>query len=123
MSAAAVQPELINDDPRCETSKGVIGEVRAFVDASREMSGLLTCGQAAKILGVSSGNVSTWVARGRLRARCVLGVKMVSGGDVLAFYKERTEQGIRRSGGRGVKAPTFVDLAKAAWEDIDPFEG
>lgn len=115
--AAVAQAELISDDPRCEVSQGVMADVREFVQASREFHGLLTPGQACKILDVSSGQMSVWLRRGRLRSKVVLGVRMVSAGEVMALHKQRTQEGVR-VGGR--KAASLADVAAAAWEDIDP---
>ena len=119
--ALAAQMDLITDDPRDDAPQGVMADLREFVQASRECQGLLTPGQAAKILDVTSGQVSVWVARGRIKSKVVLGVKMLSAGEVLALYRER-QQEIRASGGRGIKAPSLSALASSAWEDIDPLK-
>lgn len=121
MSVAVLQPELISDDPRCEDSQGIMADVREFVAASREFGGLLTSGQAAKILDVSSGQVSSWALRGRLRSKMVLGVRMVSAGEVLALRRERSS-GVLQTGGRGHKAASLSDLVSAAWDDIEPLK-
>jgi len=120
VSAAVIQPELISDDPRRDAeSTGVLADLRAFVQASRELGGLLTSGQAAKILGVQSAAVGVWVRRGRLSARDVLGVQMVSAPEVLALHRQRFAEGVA-PGGRGNKAPSLSVLAAEAWRDIDP---
>lgn len=121
MSAAvALQPELISDDPRRETeSTGVLADLRAFLTATRELGGLLTAGQAAKILGVHSSSIGVWVRRGRLTARDVLGVQMVSAPEVLALHRQRLAEGVA-PGGRGHKAPSLRAMAEEAWRDIDP---
>jgi hypothetical protein len=118
MSVAVTQYDLITDDPRVEFA-GVRAGIQEFVQATKELGGLLTMTQAGKILDVPSSQVSVWAARGRIRSKVVLDVKMVSAGDVMALHKERTEEGIR-TGGRGMKAPSLADIAKAAWDDIDP---
>lgn len=118
---AIAQAELITDDPRLEGSQGILADVREFMDASRECGGLLTVGQAAKILGVSSGHLSAWAGRGRIKAKVVLGVRMVSAGEVLALRRERLSQGIS-VGGRGHKAASLADMVSAAWQDIEPLK-
>ena len=119
----AAQIDLIDDDPRVAPQKGPLAELIEFVQASKEMRGLITTGQAAKILSVPTSQVSVWVSRGRLSSRSILGARMVSAAEVLALFKERTEEGIRKSGGRGIKAPCLSGLAEAAWDDIDPTVG
>lgn len=121
MSIAVSQPELISDDPRCEDSQGIMADIKEFMAASRECGGLLTVGQAAKILDVSPGHISTWAGRGRLKAKVVLGVRMVSAGEVLALRRERATEGVR-TGGRGLKAVSLADLVAGAWEDIEPLK-
>lgn len=117
MVVAASQFELITDDPRTEDFRGVMAELRDFYQTSKEMGGLLTMTQAGKILGVPSSQISTWVSRGRISSKEFLGVRMVSGGEVIALHKERAEN-IRCSGGRGKKAPTLGDMVTAAMEDF-----
>lgn len=117
MSVAITQYDLITDDPRVEFV-GVRAGIHEFIQSSKDLGGLLTPTQAAKILDVTSGQISVWAARGRIRSKVVLDVKMVSASDVLALHKERTEEGIR-TGGRGMKAPSLADMAKAAWNDIE----
>lgn len=117
--AVALQAELISDDPRQESSQGVMADVREFIQATKEFHGLLTPGQACKILEVSPGQMSVWLRRERLRSKVVLGVRMVSAGEVMALHRERNSEGLR-TGGRGLKAPSLSDLAASAWEDIDP---
>lgn len=120
-AAAAIQADLITDDPRREVaSSGVVADLRDFIRAQRELRGLLTAGQAAKILGVHSSSIGVWVRRGRLTARDVLGVQMVSAAEVLAMHRQRTSEGLP-TGGRGCKAPSLGELADEAWRDIDPF--
>lgn len=118
--AVALQAEFAIDDPRHE-SQGIMADIREFMDASRECGGLLTVGQAAKILDVSPGHISTWAGRGRIKAKVVLGVRMVSAGEVLALKKERDSEGIR-TGGRGRKAASLADLVSFAWQDIEPLK-
>lgn len=117
MSLAASQLDLITDDPRVSGISGAIAEFRAFYQASRELHGLLTQSQAAKILDVDSSQVCTWVRKGRLSSRVVCDVRMVSAGEVLALHKERELDG-PRGGGRGRKAPSLSDLSAAAYEDV-----
>lgn len=121
MSAASfLQAELISDDPRVDAqSAGIIAELRDFVRASREMRGLLTSGQAAKILGVNSSSINVWVRRGRLTSRDVLGVPMVSAAEVVALHRQRQQEAPSK-GGRGHKAASLSDMVEAAWQDIDP---
>jgi len=114
---SAVTPEqfeLVTDDPRRES---ITDELRQWWKASREMRGLLTQSQAALILGVQTGQVGSWIRRGRLTARVVAGVRMVGGAEVTALLHERNQE-IRCAGGRGVKAPSLSSLADAAWEDM-----
>lgn len=119
LMVAIAQAELITDDPRIEGSQGIMADIREFVQASRECHGLLTMGQAAKILDVGANQVSVWVARGRIKSKFVLGVKMVSASEVLALYRERAAEGVKK-GPRGLSAPLLADLAASAWQDIDP---
>lgn len=121
LMAVAAQIDLITDDPRCEATQGIMADIREFVQASRECGGLLTMGQAAKILDVGANQVSVWVARGRIKSKVVLGVKMVSAGEVLAFYRERAANGTK-PGPRGLSAPLLADLVSTAWEDIEPLK-
>jgi len=113
-AVTAEQFELVTDDPRRES---VSDELRQWWKASREMRGLLTQSQAALILGVQTGQICSWVSRGRLSSRVVAGVRMVGGAEVAALLQERNQQ-IRCSGGRGIKAPSLSSLADAAWEDM-----
>lgn len=116
MSVAA-QAELITDDPRCDGSFAEdLRELKRFWDLSREHGGLLTCSQAAKILDVTSSHVSAWRHQGRLSSFEVLGTRMLPAGEVMGLRRER-DQGIRHAGGRGLKAPSLVELAKAALKD------
>jgi hypothetical protein len=120
VSAVAIQTELISDDPRRESeSSGVVADLRDFIRASRELGGLLTTGQAANILGVPPGSVRTWVMRGRLTSRQILGVQMVGAPEVLALRRQRASEGVA-TGGRGIKAPSLRAMAEEAWRDIDP---
>lgn len=119
MAVAASQIELINDDPRCEPVAGVLSEVREFVKISKEWKGLLTVGQAARILQVSTGQMSVWCARQRIKSKVIAGVKMVSAGEVVALQRERASEAPAK-GGRGIKAASLADMVEAAWEDIDP---
>lgn len=120
MSVGSAQFELFTDDPRIERKGGIIAEFRQFYRASQEMRGLLTTGQASKVLGVNSGMVSQWVAKGRLSSVVIADVKMVSAAEVLALYRERAEEGCY-VGGRGHKAPSLRDMAESAYRDC--FEG
>lgn len=118
--AVAAQIDLISDDPRCDaSSQGIMADIREFVSASRECGGLLTVGQASKVLGVPSNQVSVWAARGRIKARVVLGVRMVSAGETLALLRERNAEGIK-VGRRPASAASLSDMVSSAWEDIDP---
>lgn len=119
--AVALQPEFTLDDPRDEASQGIMADIREFVAASRECGGLLTVGQGAKILDVSSGQVSSWALRGRIKSKMVLGVRMVSAGEVLALRRERDAEGLK-VGGRGHKAASLADMVSAAWQDIEPLK-
>lgn len=117
-SPAAVQQfDLITDDPRVDSEPGLIAELSEYLRAARDLRGLMTQSQAKRILQVPSGQISTWITRGRLSSRMVVGVRMVSAAEVVALLKERQHE-IRKSGGRGVKAPSLAELAQAAWEDM-----
>ena len=96
-----------------------MADVREFIQATKELHGLLTPGQACKILDVSTGQMSVWTRRGRISSKMILGVRMVSAGEVMALLRERNQEAVR-AGGRGVKAPSLSALAASAWEDIDP---
>jgi hypothetical protein len=113
----AEQFDLITDDPRREGYQGLLAELREFHAATQELGGLLTQGQAAKILNVSASQVGVWTSRGRLRSRCVAGVRMVAAGEVTALLRERMA-GVVHPVGRGHKAPSLADVAKAAWADV-----
>ena len=116
MSVAA-QAELITDDPRCDGSfADDLREWKRFLQLSREHGGLLTSGQAAKLLDVSTGQVGVWCSRGRLTSFLILGARMVAAPEVLLLRQERDLE-IRQSGGRGIKAPSLAALALAAYED------
>lgn len=117
--AVVLQAELISDDPRCDAPQGIVADLKEFVAASRECGGLLTVGQAGKILDVPSSQVSVWASRGRIKAKVVLGVRMVSAKEVLALYRERITEGVK-VGRRPAYASTLSDMVAAAWEDIDP---
>jgi len=114
-TASPVQFDLITDDPRLDSS--AMDDFREWWKASKELHGLLVPSQAASILGVSRGQMGTWIARGRITSRVVCGIRMVSGGEVAALLKERKEK-IRNSGGRGMKAPALSTLVADAWEDM-----
>ena len=116
----AVQADLITNDPRCEAPKGIMAEIREFMEASRECGGLMTVGQAAKVLNVTSSQVSVWAARGRIKAKVVVGVRMVSAGETLALLKERNAEGVKL-GRRPIGKPaSLADMVSSAWGDIDP---
>ena len=118
MSAAITnQPELISDDPRREpTQAGILAELQDFFRISKELRGLLTQSQAAKMLGVAHGSISSLVVRGRLSSAMVAGVRMVSAAEILALHKERSAED-RALGGRGLKVPSLSTLVEAAWQD------
>lgn len=120
MSVAAVhQPELISDDPRCEASTAeILGEWKRFRQLSKDHGGLLTTGQAGKLLGVPPGQISTWILRGRFTSFKVLGARMVPAPEVVALLKERQSEDLSQ-GGRGLKAPSLSELARAMWADLD----
>jgi len=115
--AIAAQVELITDDPRCEAPQGLVADVREFLAASKECGGLLTVGQAGKILGVSSNQASVWAARGRIKAKVVLGVRMVSAKEVLALHRQRLSEGVK-AGRRPAGSASVADMVDAAWHDI-----
>lgn len=120
MSVAAVhQPELISDDPRCEASTAeILGEWKRFRELSKEHGGLLTTGQAGKLLGVPPGQISTWILRGRFTSFKVLGARMVPAPEVIALLKERQKED-PHLGGRGQKAPSLAELARTMWDDLN----
>ncbi len=120
MQASAEQFDLITDDPRAE-EKGpkAIQEWKRFRALQKEYGSLLTGGQAARILGVSPGQVGSWVGRQRFTSFSVMGSRMIPASEVIALYKERTEQGIRTGAGQGAKAPSLAEMAKLMWDDLD----
>jgi hypothetical protein len=123
VTAAVLQPEFALDDPRNESkSVGIVAELREFVQASRDMRGLLTVGQASKILNVTGQSINVWIRRGRLQCREVVGVRMVSAAEILALYRQLNSED-KQAGGRGIKAPSLRVLAEEAWRDIDPSAG
>lgn len=115
--ATADQFDLISDDPRRDSRPaGALADFVKFYRESRAHHGLLTQGQAARILDVSTSHVTTWVRRGRLSCVEIAGLRMVSAAEILALHKER-EQGIKAVGGRGIKAPSLTELARSSFED------
>ena len=119
MRATAEQFDLITDDPRVDDAgPKAIGEFKRFRQLQKEYGNLLTPSQAARILDVSSGQISVWVSRQRFTSFVCLGTTMIPASEVLALYKERTEEGIR-SGGRGKQAPSLAELAKLMWNDLE----
>ena len=111
----AEQFDLISDDPRAELSS--IAELRQFWKASREMGGLLTQAQAAKILDVPRGSIGTWIQRGKLKSFEVAGVNMVGGLEITALLRQRKTEALC-VGGRGLKPASLSDMVSAAWEDL-----
>jgi len=112
---AAQQFDLISDDPRVQPS--ALTELRDFWRASKELGGLLTQSQAARILDVPPGCISMWIQRGKLQAREIAGVRMVSGLEVTAILRQRQTEA-KSLGGRGLKTPSFTSLVDAAREDL-----
>lgn len=123
MALAAQQFDLITDDPRIEENspKG-IQEFRRFRALQKEHGNLLTSGQAARILGVSSNQVSSWVGRQRFTSFLCMGARMIPAAEVIALYKERTEEGIRTGAGQGSKAPSLAEMARLMWNDLGDAE-
>lgn len=123
MALAAEQFDLITDDPRTDDAgPSAIREFRRFRALQKEHGNLLTSGQAARILGVSSNQVSSWVARQRFTSFLVMGARMIPAAEVIALYKERTEQGIRTGAGQGSKAPSLAEMARLMWNDLEDAE-
>lgn len=120
MASTAQQFDLITDDPRCE-EKGprAIQEWKRFRALQKEHGNLLTGGQAARILGVPASQVSSWVSRQRFTSFLVMGARMIPAAEVIALYKERTEEGIRTGSGQGSKAPSLAEMARLMWNDLD----
>jgi hypothetical protein len=120
MHAAAIgapeQFELPIKDERSPAVSDIFGEVREFRRVSMEEGGLITAGQAALVLGVSSSHVSAWRLNGRLSGWKFLGTPFVSAAEVMALAKERAEIGPRK-GGQGVKAPSLRELVAAGMAD------
>lgn len=123
MARAVEQFDLITDDPRCE-EKGpkAIQEWRRFRSLQKEHGNLLTSGQAARILDVSNNQISTWIGRQRFTSFLVMGARMIPAAEVIALYKERTEEGIRTGSGQGRKAPSLAEMARLMWTDLDDAE-
>lgn len=120
MALAAEQFDLITDDPRTDDAgPSAIKEFRRFRELQKEHGTLLTPSQAARILGVSPNQVSTWVARQRFTSFVVMGSRMIPAAEIIALYKERTEQGIRTGAGQGSKAPSLAEMSRLMWKDLD----
>jgi len=116
MSAiTAEQFDLITDDPRVECSS--LSELRQFWQASKELGGLLTQSQAARILNVDAGCIHMWIQRGKLQSREVAGVRMVGGVEITALLRQRKTEA-KNVGGRGHKSPSLCDLIEAAKADL-----
>ena len=113
----AEQFELITSDPRAEKVFSVMDEWRKFRELSKQEGGLITAGAAGKFLGVPTGQVNSWMSRGRLSVFELQDVKFLSGREVMALYKEREVEG-PRTGGRGKKAPSLAEVVRAAAEDM-----
>jgi len=111
----AQQFELITDDSRAPICS--LTQLRQFWKDSKELGGLLTQAQAAKILDVSPGNITTWIQRGKLQFRTVAGVRMVGGFEITALLRQRKTEALS-VGGRGYKAPSLSDMIEAAREDL-----
>jgi len=117
VAVSAARPELISDDPRRAPSfADDLAELQTYFDLTREHGELLTSSQAALILGVTTGQIATWRARGRITSFLVLGVPMVPASEVAALYRERAAS-ISHRGGRGVKAPSLAALVRAGYRD------
>ena len=68
--------------------------------------GLLTVGEAARVLKMSSGGVRWLVDTGRLKAvRTGGGLRLLRAGDVARFARERRGQANRRRADLGVQVP------------------
>lgn len=120
MPATAQQYDLITDDPRCEENgPKAIQEFRRFRDLQKEHGNLLTTGQAARIIGVPTSQIGAWVGRQRFTSFLVMGARMIPAAEVIALYKERTEEGIRTGAGQGSKAPSLAEMARLMWHDLD----
>jgi len=118
MSATSEQFDLITDDPRCEDPiANPFKEFKKFRDLQKEHGNLLTVSQAARILDVSSSQVSVWVSRQRFTSFICMGARMIPAAEVVALYRERTYEGIRK--GSRTKAPSLAELAKLMWSDLE----
>jgi hypothetical protein len=111
----AQQFDLISDDPRAQPS--ALSELREFWQASKELGGLLTQSQAAKILDIAPGSIAVWVQKGKLQTRTVAGVRMVGGIEITALLRQRQTEA-KSVGGRGHKSASLADLTAAAREDL-----
>ena len=121
MATASAQaqghPELISDDPRCESPvAGVYLEWKRFRELSKEYGGLLTTGQAAKLLDVTTSYLSTMISRGRFTRFTVLGSSMIPAPEIILFAKQRAE-GSFRAGGRANQSVSLGDLVNQGFAD------
>lgn len=114
---ASNQSDLITGDPRREVRKTALAEIRDYIRASREQGGLITQGQAARLLEVSGGQVGVWLRRGRLTSFDVAGLKMVSAAEIMVLMKDR-QAGRIPGPGRGLKAPSLSDFVSDALNGV-----
>lgn len=107
------QYELISDDPRVDSDDiGPLQLYRAWRKAQAEHpGGLLARPLAAEILGVSHGQLGSWISRGRLTNVCIGPVKMVPADEVMALWRERRDKGCS-VGGRGKKLPSMAEVIR-----------
>lgn len=106
---------VIPDMMTLEEAEDAIAE---FSVLSIVHDGLMTSGQAARVIGVPLGTIGTWIARGRFTVMHVLGATMLPQQEVAAmrfWYREASATAAR---GRGQKAPTAAELVKAGWGDM-----
>lgn len=123
MSASKPYSELISDDPREDASVSEVwAEWKRFHSLSKEHGGLLTTGQAARLLEVSTGQIAGMITRGRMTRFHVLGVNMVPAPEVALFRKQR-DSGELPVGGRGHKAVSLSEVLSEVRDGIDTISG
>lgn len=115
VSSVALHPELISDDPRCESALAEdLADFRRFLELTREHGELITGSQASLLLGVPTSQIGSWRARGRFSAWQLMGLWMMPAAEILALRAERA-RGVFPSPGR--KAPSLAALVRAGASD------
>lgn len=110
------QYELITDDSRVDAEHiGPLQLFRAFRKAREEYGELLSRPLVCEVLGVTSGQLSVWLSRGRLTDVAIGTVRLVPADEVLALYQERAS-GTVSHGGRGKKLPSMAEVLRLGYQ-------